>query len=186
MGFRPWKLLFFQPVLLQARERGQPRVRRVSLTAALLVVEVSTAIWAQSPAVTLANDLQGQRQQHLFSEHVRQKEAVTLKKADLGVIVLEPVFFRLSALGQRSVKQIKRAVHVLNDRFQAACADHFNLCFELTLNADLTLKQLRGSGDFHWGNLLDLRRMEIDAAREIALPDAQLSDREFFDIEEQV
>ena len=99
MGFRPWKLLFFQPVLLQARERGQPRVRRVGLTAALLMVQVGTATGAQSPAVTLANDLQGQGQQHLLSEHIRQKEAITLEEAYLSVVILQLVFFWLCAFG---------------------------------------------------------------------------------------
>src|SRR2546428_10362831 len=52
-----WKLLFLEPVLLEARERGHSRVRRVGLTAALFVVQVRAAIRAQPPAVALADHL---------------------------------------------------------------------------------------------------------------------------------
>src|SRR5580698_6956045 len=122
MGFRPCKLLFFEPVLLQARERSQPWIRRVGFTAALLVIQVSAAIWAQAPAVTLANDLQGERQKHLFSKNIGQKEAVTFKKANFGVVVLKPVFFRLSILRQRSVEEVKGAVYIFDDRLEATSA----------------------------------------------------------------
>ncbi len=55
LGRKARKLLFFQPVLLEARERSQSWVRRVSLTPALFVVQVGAAIGAQTAAVTLAN-----------------------------------------------------------------------------------------------------------------------------------
>src|SRR5467141_4878817 len=69
-----WKLLFLEPVLLEARERGHSRVRRVGLTAALFVVQVRAAIRAQPPAVALANDFYGQCQKHLLLDYVRQEE----------------------------------------------------------------------------------------------------------------
>jgi hypothetical protein len=46
MGFRPGKLLFFQPVLLQARERRKARIAGMRLAPALLVIQVSTAVGA--------------------------------------------------------------------------------------------------------------------------------------------
>src|SRR5712671_7302422 len=73
-----WKLLFLEPVLLEARERGHSRVRRVGLTAALFMVQVRAAIRAQSPAVALAYHLQRQRQQHLLFDHVRQEESFSI------------------------------------------------------------------------------------------------------------
>src|SRR5467141_3570133 len=76
----PGKLLFFQPVLLEARERGQSRVRRVGLTAALFVVQVRAAARAQPPAVAPANHLERQRQQHLLPQHIRQEESFSFKK----------------------------------------------------------------------------------------------------------
>src|SRR5205085_12592197 len=54
-AFGPEKLLFFQPVLLETRERGQAGIRGVGLAAALLVVQVGAAIRAQPPAIALAN-----------------------------------------------------------------------------------------------------------------------------------
>src|SRR5262249_24501765 len=43
MGFSPQKLLFFQPVLLDACQRRQPRISRVRFAAALLVIQVRSA-----------------------------------------------------------------------------------------------------------------------------------------------
>jgi hypothetical protein len=65
-GFLPGKLLFFQPVLLEARERGHAMVHRVSLTPALFVVQVGSAARAEAAAFALADYLYGQLQQHLF------------------------------------------------------------------------------------------------------------------------
>jgi hypothetical protein len=53
----PGKLLFLEPVLLEARERGHSRVRRVGLTAALFMVQIRAASRAQPPAVALADHL---------------------------------------------------------------------------------------------------------------------------------
>src|SRR5258708_13744671 len=47
------KLLFLEPVLLEARERGHSRVRRVGLTAALFVVQVRPATPPQPPTIAL-------------------------------------------------------------------------------------------------------------------------------------
>src|SRR5580698_5201856 len=150
------------------------------------MVQISTAIWAQSPAVTLANDLQGQSQQHLFSQNIRQKESIAFKKGNFRIVVLEPVFFRLRAFGKRSIEEVKRAVHVFDDRFKAARANHFDLGFELAFDANLAFEKFGRGGDFQSRDLLDLGRMEIDAARGVGLPDTQLPNREFFYIEEQV
>src|ERR1700675_4342413 len=122
----------------------------------------------------------------MFWGHVRQEEAISFKKTNLRVVILEPVFFRLGAFGQGSVEQIESAVHVFDDRFEATRADHFNFCFELAFDANLTFEKLGRGGDFDMGDLLDLRRMVIDAARGVALPDAQLANSEIFYVEEQV
>src|SRR5205807_4312021 len=88
-------LLFLEPVLLEARERGHSRVRRVGLTAALFVVQVRTAIRAQSPAITLADHLQRQRQQQLLPQHVRQEESFSFVESNLGLVVFQLVNGRL-------------------------------------------------------------------------------------------
>src|SRR4029077_4278411 len=119
MGFSPGKLLFFQPVLLEARERGQARVRRVGLTAALFMVQVRPAAWAQTPAVASANHLERQRQQHLLLQNIRQEEAFSFEKPYLRVVVFQPVFSWLQILRHRTVEQVKRPVYVLNPRLQA-------------------------------------------------------------------
>src|SRR5580693_8214753 len=150
------------------------------------MVQISTAIWAQSPAVTLANDLQGQSQQHLFSQNIRQKESIAFKKGNFRIVVLQPIFFRLCAFGQRSIEEIEGAVHVFDDRFEAARTGHFDLGLELAFDANLALQKFGRGGDFQSRDLLDLGRMEIDAARSVGLPDTQLSNGEFFYVEEQV
>src|SRR5258708_21384629 len=58
-------LLFFQPVLLEARERRQARVSRVGLATALFLIQVRPAARAQTPALAPADHLQRQCQQHL-------------------------------------------------------------------------------------------------------------------------
>src|SRR5467141_4428745 len=78
----PGKLLFLQPVLFEARERGHSRVRRVGLTAALFVVQVRAATRAQPPAVALANYFQRQRQQHLLLDHVRQEDSFSVVESN--------------------------------------------------------------------------------------------------------
>src|ERR1700738_2303417 len=91
IGLRPGKLLLFQPILLETRERGQAPIQRVSLTAALFVVQVSSAVRAQAAAFALADDLYGQLQKHLFLKHVRQKEAIPQEKPNLGIVVAQTV-----------------------------------------------------------------------------------------------
>src|SRR5882757_1456537 len=85
------ELLFFQPILLEAREWGQTWVRRVGLTAALFVVEVRATVRAQTTAVALANHLERQRQKHLLFHNIRQKESFTLEKSNFSIVVLKPV-----------------------------------------------------------------------------------------------
>ena len=80
IGLPARKLLFFQPVLFEARQRSQSWVRRVSLTAALFMVQVRAAIGAQTAAVALADDLQRQRQQHLLFTTSARKSPSPWKK----------------------------------------------------------------------------------------------------------
>src|SRR5882672_9396877 len=77
-------------------------------------------------------------------------------------------------------------MYVFDDRIQAARTNHFNFCFELALDTNLAFEQLCRSSDFDRRDLLDFRRVKVDAARGIALPDAQLANREILNIEEHV
>src|SRR5437763_15763222 len=142
-AFGPEKLLFFQPVLLETRERGQAGIRGVGLAAALLVVQVGAAIRAQPPAIALANGFDGKRQKHLLFQHVRQEKAISFVKSDLRIIILQPVFAMLGEAGivrKRRIKQVKRAAYFLVDRFEAARADQFDLRLEVALDANLALQ----------------------------------------------
>src|SRR5574337_815663 len=110
MGFWPWKLLFFQPVLLEARQGSHTRVHRMGLTAALFVVQVHTAGRTQPPATALADSLHGQRQKHLLAQNIRQKKALALVEANIRLVFLKTFLLRLCALRQRSVKKVKGTV----------------------------------------------------------------------------
>src|ERR1700719_405284 len=50
---------------------------------------------------------------HLVPQHIGQKETFPFKKTNLRVILFKPRFFRLLTLGQRAVKEIERAVHLV-------------------------------------------------------------------------
>src|SRR6266566_1381474 len=100
------KLLFFQPVLLETRERSQTRIRGVGLAPALFVVQVGAAIRTQPPAVALANGLDGKRQKHLLFQHVRQEKPISFVKADFRIVILQAVFPMLGEariLGKRCI-----------------------------------------------------------------------------------
>src|SRR5947208_15219649 len=79
-AFGPEKLLFFQPVLLETRERGQAGIRGVGLAAALLVVQVGAAIRAQPPAIPLATGLYGKLQKHLLFQYLQHDNAIDCLK----------------------------------------------------------------------------------------------------------
>src|SRR5205823_8195742 len=128
-----------QPVLLEARERSQTGIRRVGLTAALFVVEVRATTRAKAPAVASANDLHGQSQNHLLSQNIRQKEPLSFKKSNLGIVFFEPRLFRLQAFGQRAVEQVEAAIHFLDDGIQTACAHQLDLSFDFSGDTDLPL-----------------------------------------------
>jgi hypothetical protein len=112
------------------------------------VVQVRATIRAQAPAVAAADHFHGQRQQHLLSQDIRKKYAFTLKKADFGVIILQPRFFRPLVLGYRAIKQIKRAIHFVYHRFQAPGANQFHFRLDVARNANLPVEQLRGGIHF--------------------------------------
>src|ERR1700682_1350433 len=150
------------------------------------MVQVRAATRAQPPAVALTNYFQGQRQQHLLLDHVRQEESFSIVESNFGIVVLQPVFFGFQILGQRRVKQVKAPVYFFHDRLQATRAHQLNLRFEVTLDTNLPFQQLRRRRYFQRLDLLDLRGMKIDAARSIRLPNAQLVDGQFLDVKEHV
>src|SRR5277367_698444 len=115
-------LLFLQPVLLQSRERSHSRVCCVGLTAAFFVIQIRAAIGAQSPAIALADDLHGQRQEHLLTQDVRQEQAFTGKKCDFRIVVLQPFLFRFGLLGKRRIRKIKGAGYFLDHGLEATRA----------------------------------------------------------------
>src|SRR5450432_3109535 len=179
-------LLFFQPVLLEARERGQTWVRRVSLTPALFMIQVGTTIGAQTAAVALADDLEGQRQKHLLFDYIGQEESFTLEKSNFSIVVFELVFFGLFVLGQRRVEKIERAVYFFDDRLEATRALQLDFSVQLAFDANLAFEELGGGGYFEGIELLDLRGMEIDTTRRVGLAYSQLAYRKLLDVKEHV
>ena len=89
-------------------------------------------------------------------------------------------------LGERRIKQVKRAADFFDHRFQAARADQLDFRFEVALDANLPVQQFRGRRDFQRLDLLNFRRMVVNAARSIDLPDAQLADGQFLDVKEHL
>ncbi len=138
--------MFLQPVLLKARERSQSRVRRVGLTAALFVVQVDAAMGTEAAAVALTNGLQRQGQKHLFPQNVRQEEPISVKKANFGIVILQPVFFVLGVLGKRGIKKIEVAAYFFDDGLQTAGADQFDFGLEVAFDANLAFQKLGRRG----------------------------------------
>jgi len=119
----PWKLLFFQPILLEAREWSQTGIRRVGLTAALFMVQVRATTGAQPAAIAAANHFHRQRQQHLFAQHHPPGRVPLLRKNQFPRHLLSaaplPVL-RPSAAGYR--RRFKRTADFLDHRLKAARA----------------------------------------------------------------
>src|SRR5271165_5654859 len=63
-------LLLFEPVLLQARQRGQAGIGTELLAAAFLVVQIRSTMRAKAAAVAAADHLHGNGQVHLLGQHV--------------------------------------------------------------------------------------------------------------------
>src|SRR5450631_645918 len=185
-GFRPGNLLFFQPVLLQAREGSQSRVCGVRLTAALFVIQIRAAIRAQSPAVAAADDLHRQCQQHLFAQHIRQEQPFPCKKTNLRVVFPQPRFFWLFALWQRAVKQIERAMDFIHNGFQATSANQLDLGLDFACDANLRFEQLRGRIHFQRVYLLHFPGLVVDAAGRVTFADDLFPDGKVLDVKEHV
>src|SRR4029077_9269592 len=158
----------------------------VGLTAALFVIEVCATVGAQAPAVAPANYLHRQRQQHLLTQHVRQKKPFSFEKPYFRVIFLQPSLFRFHALGQRAIKEVKRSADFLYHRFQAASAHQFDLGLDFPRDPYLAVQKLRGGVHLQRLDLLDFRRLVIDAARHVALPDRDLADGKVLNVKEHV
>src|SRR5262249_1097506 len=81
-------------------------------------------------------------------------------------------------------EEIELAVHVFDDRIQAASALQLDSCFKVPGDPDLPVDQLRRGNYLERSDLLQLRGMIINAARGIALPYVQFPDCQFLYIEE--
>src|SRR6266446_6274600 len=124
--------------------------------------------------------------QHLLLNHARQEEPFSLVNPDVRVLLLQPVFFRLGVLRKRRIKEVKRPANLFHYRFQAPRTHQFDLRLEVSFDTNLPFQQLRRGCHFHRLELLDLRRMKIDAPRTIRLPDAQLVDGQFLNVKEHL
>src|ERR1700730_3924628 len=154
--------------------------------AALFMIQVRAAIRAQTAAVAAANHLHWQRQQHLFPQQVCQKETFPFEKTNLGIVLFEPRFFRLLALGQRAVKEIKGAVHLVYNRLQASGAEQFHLRLDFARYANLPFEKFRCSADFQRANLLYFRGLVVDAARRVTFLNYLFPDGQILDVKEHV
>src|SRR5262249_47513929 len=86
--------------------------------------------------------------------------------------------------GHGAVEEIELAVHVFNDRIQATSALQLDFGFQVPGDPDLPVNQLRRGHDIQRADLLQLRRMIINAARGITLPDVQFAGCQFLYVEE--
>src|SRR5207245_2400324 len=105
------------------------------------------------------------------------------KKADFGIVVLEPLFLRLYAFGKRAVDQVERPGNVLDHRLEAASTGHLDLGFELAVDANLSIHKLGRGSDFQGADLLHFGGLVVDAARRVGLVDRQFADSQILDVE---
>src|ERR1700675_3917780 len=172
-------LLLFEPVLLQTGQRAEPGVRGMLFAAAFFVVQIGAAMGAEATTIAAANDLHGKRQVYLLGQNVGQEQAVTFEEGDLGVVQIQVKFLVHGHGGHGAVEEVEVAADFLDDGIQAAGTDQLDASVQIAVDADLTLDQLGGGANFQRFNLVEFTRMEIERARGVALPDAELAEREF-------
>src|ERR1700722_6951002 len=133
----------------------------------------------EAAAIAAADDLHGKRQINLLGQNVGQEKAVPFKKGDPGVVQIQVKFLVHGHGGHRAVEEIEIAADFLDDGIQAAGTDQLDASVQIAVDADLTFDQLGGGADFQRFNLVEFTRMENERARGVALPDAELAEREF-------
>jgi hypothetical protein len=179
MVFRRLLLLLFEPVLLQARQRGKSRVARMGLAAALVGVQVGATVGAQAAAVAATDDFHGKSQQNLLGKHVGQEQAVALKKGDFGVIELEAGFLLVGHGLQGPVEQVKFAAYFFEHGLEAPGADHFEAGMEFAEDANLALDRFGSSVDLERIDLAEVNLVVVDRAGGVSPAEPELVDGEF-------
>src|SRR5579864_5947101 len=106
-------LLLLEPLLLQTSQRSQTRVHGAGLAMAWFAVHIGAAMRAQSPAITAADDLHGENQEHLFGKNVAQKHSFALKKSHFRIFVLQPYRFFFSQFFCWAIEKIEIACYFL-------------------------------------------------------------------------
>ena len=186
MVFHNVLLLLFEPVLLEASQRGESGIGRMRLAAALVGVQVGSAMGAEAPAITAANRLHRERQEDLFGKHVGQEKAVALVERDSRIVQLQAELLVPADRAHRPVEEVEIAADLLDDRLQAAGADHFEPRVQFARDTNLPFHQFSRGANFQRVDLAKVVGMVIDRAGSVALAQPDLSYREFFNVEEHL
>jgi hypothetical protein len=141
---------------------------------------------AQSPAITAADDLHGENQEHLFCKDVAQKHSFALKKSNFGIFVLQSNRFFLGQFFRGTVEKIEIPRYIFRNFIQAPRANQFNPRLQCAFDADLAVQQFRNRAHYQRLDEFEFRRVEIDCIGSVALVDANLVYREFVDIQKHI
>src|SRR3970282_3036282 len=129
-------LVFLEPVLFDAGQRGQPRVAGLDFAPAVFRIEVGAAGRAKAPAVNPANDFHGQRKADLLGQHVSQKHSLAAIIANFTLFL---VYLNLSLFANRShrsVGQVEIPADLFFHRLETPRARHFHARRELAKDAN--------------------------------------------------
>jgi len=182
MVFPPGLLLLFEPVLLQACQRGHPRVRGMAFTAAFLVIQIHSALGTKTAAIAAADGLHRQGQEDLLGQNIGEKHPFALEERDFGIVELQAFFLFLGHGSERLVKQVKLAADIFVNGFQAPGAHQLQPGMKLPGNPNLTFHKLGRRPDFERLDLPEVTGTVIHRSGSVALPDAKLADRQLFDV----
>src|SRR6202050_1366200 len=176
-------LLLFEPVLLETGQRGEPGVRGMLFTTAFFVIQIGAAMGAEAAAIAAADDLHGEGAVYFLGQNIGQKQAVTFEEGDFGVVQIQVKFLVHGHGSHGAVEEVEIAADFLDDSIQAAGADQLDAGVEVSVVAGLDFAEPEGGANFQRLDLVEFTGMEIEGARGVALPDADLAQREFVDIE---
>src|SRR5271157_4900929 len=118
-------------------QRFPTRIAEMRLTMALLDVQVAPAMRTQSFAIFAAKRPHWRGQQHLLAQGVFQQQTFALIVADLGLGFGDRHLVGAAVHAQRPVDQVKRPVHVMADRLQAAGATKLQVRLDLANQPDV-------------------------------------------------
>src|SRR5271166_6073779 len=112
-------------------------IAEMRLTMALLDVQVLPAMRTQSFAIFAAKRSHRRRQQHLLAQGVLQQQTFTLIVADLGFRFGDRHLVGAAVHAQRPVDEVKRPVHIMADRLQAAGTTELQVGLDLAHQPDV-------------------------------------------------